>query len=114
MLRKKNLPYSKPLRDLIASGYAPSNDVNIFLGQYAWRNGKSFAIFHPDRTIILPPWENPNDFYWPVRECDVLVFDTGYAESDYLHDLAFCLYESEACAVRMICPDFKLTVYHKE
>jgi hypothetical protein len=114
MLRKKFLPYSKPLADLIKSGFAPSNDVNVFLGQNAWAKGKKFAVSYPERTLVLPPWENPSDFYWPVKECDVLVCDTGYAELDYLHDLALCLYESAASIVRMISPDFKITIYHKE
>jgi len=114
MLRKKFLPYSKPLSDLMKSGHAPNNDVNVFIGHHAWKSGQKFSLVYPTRTLALPPWRNPSDYYWPVKECDILVLDTGYAENDYLHDLTVCLYESGANIVRMICPDFKLSIYHKE
>ncbi len=114
MLKKKLLPYSQPLYRLIESGHAPSNDVNVFIGNRAVDKGAKFAFSHPERTLALPPWHDPSGYDWPVKECDILVFDLGYAEPDYLHDLAFCLYESEARIVRMISPYSKLTVYHKE
>lgn len=114
MLRKKFLPYSKPLHDLIESGSVPSNDVNVFIGNRALDKARKFAFSYPERTLALPPWDNPSDYEWPVKECDVLVFDLGYAEPDYLHDLAFCLYESEARIVRMVSSDSKLITYHKE
>ena len=114
MLLKKFLPYSKPLSDLIKSGSAPSNDVNLFIGNHAWKKGASFSVMYPQRTLIIPPWNNPSNYYWPVFQCNILIFDTGYAEDDYLEDLIICLYENDASKVRMISPDFTLTVYHKE
>lgn len=114
MVHKKFLPYSKPLADLIKTGYAPTNDVNVFIGMKAWNKGKIFALSYPQRTLVLPAWQNPSDYYWPVKECSILILDTGYAEPDYLYDLAACLYENEATIVRLIDTDFKLINYHKE
>lgn len=108
------LPFSKPLSDLIDSGVAPSNDVNVFIGMHALKKSEAFAVSYPQRTIALPPWHNPLGYYWPVSECSILVIDTGYAEPDYLNDLAASLYEADATIVRMITPDFELKIYHKE
>lgn len=114
MQRKKNVPYSKPLAELIKSGFAPNNDVNIFIGNDAWRKAGVFSISYPERTLALPPWHNPFHYYWPVRECSIIVCDTGYAEPDYLYDLAECLYEHGADKVHLITPDYKFITYHKE
>jgi len=114
MSRKKLLPYSGLLHKLMKKGLAPINDIYVFIGQDAWKKGKKFYSYYPERTLTLPPWYNPSDYYWPVKECDILVFDTGYANDDYLHDLAICLYEHESTIVRMISPDYDLTIYHKE
>lgn len=114
MLRKKYLPYSKPLSDLLERGLTPSNDVNVFIGTDALRKGKSFSISYPERTLALPAWKDPRHYYWPVNECSILIFDTGYADEDYLDDLVFHLFKNEATVVRGITPDFKLNIYHKE
>lgn len=114
MLRKKFLPYSKPLCALVKTGCLPINDVLLFIGNKAWDKAKSFSISYPNRTLALPPWHSPGEYYWPIKGCSLLVFDTGYAEQDYLNELAVCLYENYASKVRMISPDFELNVYHKE
>lgn len=110
---KKFLPYSKPLHDLIESGYIPSNDVNLFIGQYSWRKGKNFSISYPERTLIIPPWNDPSDYYYPVSNCDILIFDTGYAEDDYINDLAYYLFEYGAKKVKFINTDFNVITFNK-
>lgn len=107
-------PYAKPLYELITSGFHPNNDINVFIGNKAWNKGKAFSVSFPERTCLVPPWDSPCSYYWPVNNCDILVVDTGYANSDYLYELAECLYEHCAKIVRVISPDFKLSIYHKE
>lgn len=114
MLYKKSLPFSKPLTELIAKGYAPTNDVMIFIGNKAWRKGKSFSLSYPERTLALPPWHDPRDYHWPVQECDILIIDTGYPEIDYVNDLVSELYDADASIVRMITHENILKIYNKE
>ena len=107
-------PYSKPLHDLQLTGHAPKNSVYIWIGNNAWIKGKSFSASQPTRNIVLPPWDAPEKYKWPVFECDILIQDTGYAELDYVTDLVFCLYQDGASIVRYVAPDFTLTVFHKD
>lgn len=111
---KKLPPYGKPLSDLVTSGQRPSNDVNLFIGNQAWAKGHSFSISYPPRTLILPPWRSPNTYHWPVTQCDVLIFDTGYADQSYIEELAYCLFQDGANVVRSISPHFILSAYKKD
>lgn len=105
---KKTAPYGKPLQDLINKGMKPNNSVNLFVGRKAWVKGKAFSISYPDRTLILPAFECPSVYSWPVNDCDILIIDTGYCEMDYLNDLAFYLYEHGAKIVRCVLPDYEI------
>lgn len=111
---KKLPPYGKPLFELQKNSCRPKDSIYLFIGNKAWQKGESFSISIPERLLILPPWNDPNEYHWPVKECDVLIFDTGYAEVSYIDDLAFNLYQHNAQIVRSVSPDFILTVYHKE
>ena len=114
MQHKKIPPYALPLLRLQQDGVPPRNSINIFIGDKSWQKGKSFSVTYPTRTITLPPWKSPANYQWPVMDCDILIHDTGYASTDYLDDLVYCLYKSGALIVRSIAPDFSLTVYEKD
>jgi len=105
---KKIPPYGKPLFDLLSSGSRPKNDINLFIGYKAWEKGKAFSISYPCRTLTLPPWCNPVVYCWPVQDCDVLIFDTGYAEERYLTDLSGALFEDGASKIRCVNTDFEI------
>ena len=107
-------PYAKPLHELISNNEVPNNDVNIFIGTKSWNKGRPFAATYPTRTCVLPAWHSAFSYYWPVNNCDILVCDTGYADPDYLLELAQCLYEHGANIVRVISPEYKLYIYHKD
>ncbi len=107
-------PFGKPLADLQAQGVAPKDSVNIFIGNKAWKKGENFSISYPTRTLIIPPWQSPSIYRWPVRDCDILIVDTGYAEPEYITTLAIELYKADAEIVRCITPSFKIVVYLKE
>lgn len=107
-------PYARPLYESLSNNELPNNDVHIFIGRKAWDKGKAFSVSYPNRICVLPAWHSPFAYYWPIQNCDILVCDTGYAEPDYLLELAQCLYEHCANIVRVISPEYKLSIYHKE
>jgi hypothetical protein len=113
-MSQKVPPYGKPLFSLQQKNLKPNNSVYIWLGNDAWQKGRNFSISMPTRTLIIPPWECPSFYHWPVKQCDILIFDTGYAELEYVEDLVICLYKAKADIVRFISPSNELTVYHKE
>jgi hypothetical protein len=65
---------------------------------------------------MIPPWLPPSNYFWPVKDCDVLIYDTGYAEKDYIAEIVFCLHKAGAGAdiVRYVDPNFETTTFHKE
>jgi hypothetical protein len=107
-------PYAKPLKDLIDSRLRPNNDVYVFIGKDAWTKGKSFSISYPERTIAIPPWQSPESFIWAVKQCDILIVDTGFADASYIHELVYCLYENGANNVRLVTPDFSIVLFKKD
>ncbi len=111
---KKLPPFGKPLYELLKAGFRPNNDVKLFIGIKAWEKGKAFSVSYPAQTLILPPWVSPFSYIWPVKQCDILIFDTGYAQQVYLEELIYCLHMDGANKVRSICPVFKFSVYEKD
>lgn len=109
-------PYGKPLKDLIDKRFKPDNSIFLYIGREAWDRARKKLISHPNNVLVLPPYNCPTLYDWPVKQCDVLIIDCGYPEQDYIDDLVFCLYNADAEVVRYISPDHKLTVYqtHKE
>lgn len=114
MEKKKIPPFGWPLFNLIKKGLRPKNDVLLFIGNYAFKKGRSFSINSPMRTLVLPPWLPSEHYYWPVKQCDVLIFDTGYAEINYVENIVCCLFKDEANVVRFISPNQNLTIYKKD
>ena len=100
MQRKKLPPYGKPLRDFLKSGGKLDNDVYLFIGNDAWEKGKSFSITQLRRTLVLPPYDCPTNYLWPVRDCDILIFDSSLCDDDYIEDLMLTLFACEANIVR--------------
>src|SRR5574338_269801 len=105
MQQKKYPPYSHILEHLIHSNHRPRNDINLFIGNHAWKRAENFSISYPERTLILPPWHDPGMYDWPVKGCSLLIFDTGYSKNDYVNDLAFYLYQDGANIVRYVSMD---------
>ncbi len=106
--------FSKELHLLIKNGLRPSNDINLFIGQAAWKKGAAFSISYPNRTMILPPWVSSKEYFWPVKECGVIIFDTGHAEEDYIHEIALSLFAHEASNIYFVSPNHSLTIFKKE
>lgn len=93
-------PYGSRLAKLLKTGKKPRNDIFCFCGYNAWRKAK--ALTRSQYVLCLPPGANPIEYQWPVRECDVLVFDTGGCELRDIEHLAYCLLCAEAAIVRAV------------
>lgn len=103
-------PFGKYLANL---DYPPKNDVYIFIGCNAWKDATDFQISRPG-TMCLPPYHDPSQYKWPVSNCDILVFDTGYCDDNYVEDLALCLLINGANIVRYVDTEQQLIIYKKE
>jgi hypothetical protein len=110
-MSKKIPPYGFNLYYQLKNGYKPKNSINLFVGVNSWQKGESFSQMYPSRTLVLPPWLPPSSYNWPVTQCDILIFDTGNSEEDYIYELVYCLYEHRASIVRYVAPDHLLTVF---
>lgn len=105
-------PYGKYLDELLQSGKTPDNSVYLFVGQSAFIKANNFQCSRPT-TLYLPAYDCPSRYRWPVKGCDILIFDTGWCEIPYLTDIAYCLYQENALVVRSISSEFKMTTYDK-
>lgn len=107
-------PFSAYLRSLLLHNDVPTNDVYLFVGHKAYSKAEAF---HSNKqrltTIYLPPYECPSMYEWPVKSCDVLIWDTGWCEEGYLNDLAYYLYQFDANIVRCLTPEFQLFKFNK-
>jgi hypothetical protein len=67
--RKKPLPpYGKELLK------QKPREIWLFLGPHAWRYAKNHRLSGRN-VLILPEDKSPDDYYWPVQNVPVLVFD---------------------------------------
>lgn len=112
---KKRLvaPYGKRLNNLaVKSVY--KNSVYIFVGDSAWKKARAFHMSH--YAMALPTNFDPNQYSWPVNNCDVLVFETGngFLTSESIRQFAYILLEAGAIVVRIILPNGKLIAYKTE
>lgn len=82
-------PYGKKLYHYLLLGNIPKNDIIINVGAWAWR-----ATDSHDRSkfaIALPFNHNPDQYHWPVKGCDVLVFEQLCMDQKRRDRLAFIL-----------------------
>ena len=102
------------LNFFISKGYKPKDTIKIFIGTRAWQEAKEALEDYPVSTLVLPPWDCPKLYKWPVMQCSVIIKDTAGAEKDYLRDLAICLYRGGAETVSAIKLDQSITIYQRE
>jgi len=107
-------PFGWPLYKIQKAGRRPANSVCLFIGHKAWKDAKSFAEVYPKRTLMIPPYLSANEFFWPVKGCDILIFDSGWGGVDYVDEIVERLYKDGARIVRSVCYENKLTVHQKD
>lgn len=110
---KKLAPYGRHLKEMLENDQLPLNDVYLFIGDHAWQTGKEWTLMRPT-TLILPPHQNPHYFYWPVKNCDVLIFDTSSSNLETIEQLVIILFAYQANIVRFISTNNLLTVFKKD
>lgn len=114
-MQKKVIPYGNHFITLFADGVRPKNDIYVFCGTFAWQRCTSR---NQNKTIqpalCLPPWDSAFNYVWPVRGYDILVFDTGNSDIDYLEEIALCVLEAGAQICRIVDMENKLSIYRKE
>jgi len=113
-MQKPLPPYGKPLAQLLSQGLRPRNDVYVFIGEGAWKKGENFHLSYPERTLVLPAWLPAYNYHWPVKDCEMTIVDTGYANEDYITELICELYSHKAREVWLITTEYQLIKYHKE
>jgi hypothetical protein len=106
-------PYGKALYALQKSKVIKHHIVIVWIGLNAWKKAEKFFLKHPSGTLALPAWESPDKYFWPVKNCDVLIEDTGYAEDDYVDDLIYELYKCGAVIVQYAAPHSGLTIIQR-
>ena len=111
---KKLPPYGKELFLLQQKGERPHNSIYVYIGLNAWKLGSSSYISRPARTLLLPPWEDPDVYDWPVDECDVLICKTSWADSDYIDDVVKSLFIAGATRAILLDYDHNTIFFHKE
>lgn len=107
-------PYGSELFHLQKQGLKPATTIFLWIGNSAWKKAKESVHLRPVSTLLIPPWFCPSTYFWPVNDCRVLIVDTGYAEDNYLNDIAYCLYQGGADVVMCLTHDKNLIVFHKE
>jgi hypothetical protein len=111
---KKIPPFGEGLFELQQQGKVPIGSVYLWIGDRAWYKGAAFSASRPFTNLLLPPWLSSTEYIWPVRQCNVCIFDTGYAELEYVEELAYCLLKEGATNIHYSDPYHNLTIYHKE
>lgn len=100
MFKKKLPPYGAPILSAIEQGLTPINDIYLFCGRNAWHKATGMNKQRP--TLCLPPWEDPSIFDWPVKNCDILILDTGGSDQDYIDAIAASLFACKASIIRVV------------
>ena len=108
-------PYAKPLSLLQAQGYRPANDIYLFIGPHAWRKCAGLKSLHSERLMMIPPWLSPSRYFYPVMQCGVMLFDTGWAHQEYIDETVTALFRDGAKKVYHIPTNLKpLVIFHKD
>ncbi len=56
-------------------GVQPRNDIFVFAGLNAWQKAKAFESTQV--VLCVPLNLDMSAYFWPVKECSILLFDTG-------------------------------------
>lgn len=83
------------------------SEIYLFIGRRSWEKASNFQIQRPG-TLCLPAYLNPYDFTWPIKDSEILMFDTSWCDDNYIEEIVKCLFFYEAKIVRFFnsCDDF--------
>ena len=61
--------------------------------------------------MVLPYDTDPSLYSWPVKDCSILLIDTGFLSIDDVEKIAYCLLCADAVIVSAILANNQLVVY---
>jgi len=92
-------PYGKRLYEFLIAGNVPTNDIYVFTGKWSFNKCEGFKL--NKFALCLPKYTCPNDLFWPVEDCDIIVFDDGSSTLDMCEDVVLVLLRDGANIVRL-------------
>ena len=102
MSTKKIPPFGNRLRsDIVLRKRNKKYSVWVVCGSKAWDKATNRVISHP-YTLCLPPWLDPNEYRWPVKDCEIMLLDSGCSDEAYLDLIAHTLFSSGAKSITAI------------
>jgi hypothetical protein len=104
-------PYGATLAKLLSQGRVPKNDVYCFCGLSAWKKATFFKKYR--YCLCLPPFEDPAIYHWPVKNCAIILFETGNLDTQEIEEIAFHLLKSGAAIVRAVNYDDHVAVFRR-
>lgn len=108
---KQIAPYGKELEGFLEWNTLPRNDVFIFCGINAWK--KASALKQTQFVLCLPLGSEPCKYVWPVKDCSILLFDTGGVTIANLEEFSYHLLKVNAAIVRSITFSGVMIVYRR-
>lgn len=105
-------PFGKEAALLLSYGVQPRNDIFIFAGLNGWHKAQACK----DRQIVLclPYGKDPANYSWPVKDCPVLLIDTGFLSITDIEKFAYILLCAHAEIVRVMLSINKMVVYRRD
>lgn len=105
-------PYGKEAALLQSWGFKPRNDIYIFIGINGWSKAKEFK--NTQVVLCLPYGADPSIYSWPVKDCPVLLIDTGFSSVHEIEKIAYCLLCENAAIVRTVLSNDSIVIYRRE
>jgi len=105
-------PYGKEAAFLLSWGVQPRNDIFIFAGLNAWQKAKAFG--DTQVVLCLPLGTDPSIYFWPVKDCSILLIDTGGLNITDVEKISYHLLLSSASIVRAVLVNYTLVVYRRD
>ncbi len=104
-------PFGKEAALLLAYEKQPRNDIFLFAGLDGMSKAKAFE----DTQIVLclPYGTDPANYRWPVKYCNVLLFDTGFLSINDIDRIAYCLLSAKAEIVRALNQNQIISIYRR-
>lgn len=110
--QKKHLPpFGREAAYLNIFNAPPRNDIYLFTGRNSWHKARAFS--NNQVVLCLPPGKYASDYSWPVKNCPVLVLDTGGFTTSEAEELAFYLLLANATIVRCLSVNSQISIYRR-
>lgn len=105
-------PYGKEADFLYSMGVQPRNDIFVFAGLNAWQKAK---VFESTQVVLCIPLNLKMDaYFWPVKDCSILLFDTGVLNVVDVEKISYWLLCANATSVHALLYNNDLVIYRRD